>query len=304
VSMLRLYPLGLTPPHLLESESPQSIHEKLMLAEYEFSVLKGRGIFPSLTSALPQIDANAVAYGFIEEVPTPIPLNPEEVVESIKKTGQIPQEPEETRLRTNIVECLLFRNTGLALATKLYGRLRYETVRDAGTAIRNMLSKRTEPIIEYGRSEDPRETWLQHGLKFLDYLVKTYDKDELKVLRIAHKKGTRGITFDDITDLIRDQGLAKAREALGLDKHHTVEVKVEWHQSPLITLDLVMRFDYRRGIGFRTNIMDFGNVNQRALILNRFAQEYPKALARSWAELLFGEIHPLEHYFDLMTEMN
>jgi hypothetical protein len=299
--MLKLYVLGFTPPHVLESDSPQSIYEKLILTEHHFS--SQTGIFPNLTYAFPQLDANLATYGFVEEVSTTTPLHPEEIVESIRKTGQIPSEPEETRPVLNILECLLFRSSGLALVTKRYGRLRNESVRDACTKIRDMIAKKTETIVGYGRG-DPRDTWLQQGLKFLDHLVRTHDKEELQVLKIAHKKGTRDIVFQDMTDLIRDSGLAKARETLGLHKQHTVEVKVDWLQTPLTTLELIMKFDYRRGIGFRTNIMDFENVNQRASILKKFVDQYATALGQSWAELLFGELHPLEHYFGMTPEIS
>jgi len=292
--------LGIGLPSRLASESTASIHQKLTSAEQTFSLQKRRGVFPDLTTASEPLNAVGVTYGFIEEAPRIVHMTPQDVVDWISKMGDVPAELKEMHPRINILECVLLKDLGLVLATKRYGRVRFETVHRAVETVRNAISSNPDGITEYGRSENPKDTWLRHGIRFLDHLVNNFKREQLQVLKMAHKKNTRTIVFEDVTDLIRDSGLAKASETLGLGRQNTVEVKIDWYQNLLTRFEMIMRFDYRRGIGFRTNLMEYNTFNERAMILRRFADEYQKALGRPWSELLYGESIP--YYFPGVAE--
>jgi hypothetical protein len=291
----RLYVLGAGLPQALALETVVTLASKLRTRDNEFSLSKGRGILSKFTHTIESADALAVTYAFTEEIEAVVQMTPQEALDFIEKQGRIPREQRIVRPRITILECMLLKEKGIALVTKHYGRLRLDTVHDAVSEIVGMIGKNPEDVVDYGRGPSPKHTWIQHGLRFLNHMVRKYSKQELTVLSLAHQKGTRKYTMKDVTDLIRDLEVSKLRQILGLTEQNTVEVGLDWFQDPASRLKLGMKFDYRRGIKFTTNVMAYESIEQRAAILDRFAEEYQNAIGLSWTELLYRE--SLRYYF-------
>lgn len=297
--MKRLYVLGAGLPESFGAEDIQSFHARLISRDHEFSLETRSGVLPKFTHVVNPSNVLIVTYAFIEEAETVVPLTPQEVVVAIEKTGQIPKEEKLLKERMTILECVLLKEKALALVSKHYGRLRMETVLDAVVSIVKSMTNRIPDVVEYGRGPSPKDTWVQQGLGFLNHLVKKFPKDELRVLKVAHRKGTREHVTKDVTDLMRDAQFSEQLKILGLTKQNTVEVEIDWFQDPVSRLRLGMKFDYRRGIAFHTNVMDFESAGQRAQVLNKFAEEYQNAIGLSWTQLLYREVLP--YYFNKTT---
>jgi len=297
--MRRLYALGAGLPSSFSSETVASLGARLVSPSQEFSLEKGRGVLSKFTYPIESVHALVVTYAFVEESETVVRLEPEKVLEIIQGTGRIPQEQKKIRPRMSILECMLLKDKGLALMTKHFGRLKIATVYDSALAIVDALGKKPSDVVEYGRGPSPKETWIRHGLRFLNHLASRFSRQEVKVLRVGHKKGTREHVTKDVTDLIRDVEFNEALMVLGLTRQNTVEVEIDWYQDSASRLKLGMKFDYRRGIAFHSNVMDYESSEQRAAILDRFAEEYQDGVGVSWTNLLYGETLP--YYFGDMT---